>query len=72
MILAEKDKYREEINFSESDSDEDAYSEDVYVSEYEQAALRRKEENQQLMKELQIYRVSVCICMRIYACIKMG
>ena len=46
MILAEKDKYREEINFSESDSDEDAYSEDVYVSEYEQAALRRKKENQ--------------------------
>ena len=47
-----------------SESDEDVggvYSngeiEYVYISEYEKAALRIKEENRQLIKKLQIYRV---------------
>ena len=54
---AKKNKDQEE--YFASESDEDAYSDDdCYISEYERAALKRKEENQQLMKELQIYRVS--------------
>lgn len=48
-----------------SESDEDVHSdEDVYISEYEKAALRRREENRQLMKELQIYRVSAHVLNR--------
>lgn len=59
VISAEKNKYGEEKLFP-SDSDEDVNSdEEVYISEYEKAAIRRREENRQLMKELQIYRVSV-------------
>ena len=65
VILAEKRKLEEErareesiISVSESeDSDED-----VYISEYEKAALRRREENRELMKKLQIYKVSALVC----------
>lgn len=35
-------------------------SDEDEISEYEKAALRRREENRQLMKKLQIYRVRAC------------
>ena len=65
VILAEKRKHEEErareesiISLSESeDSDED-----VYISECKKAALRRREENRELMKKLQIYKVSALAC----------
>ena len=52
--LEESSNFVSESDDSLSDSDDD----DVYISDYEKAALKRKEENCQLMKKLQIYRVS--------------
>ena len=56
------EKSKDQGEYFASESDEDAYSgDDVYVSEYEKAALKRREENLQLMKQLQMYRVSAYI-----------
>ena len=59
MVLTAKSKHVpdsvEDVS-SISSGESDTISDDE-ISEYEKAALRRREENQQLLKKLQIYRV---------------